>query len=152
MSPGPQGLDRSPFREPPPDVAARTGGLALTPGRAAGDNDAQAHAYRTLGQIGVGQGHHDRAVLYARRGLGDDERALLHVLLGRALALIPGKDPAMPRTAETAPPDSGSAFLILSRGTGPTSLARSCCDTRRTACRRTPRRRRTAGRYGDRTR
>lgn len=85
------------------DTAARIGALALTLARAAGDTDAQARAYRTLSQISVDQGRLDRAVAYARRGLalpglGEDERALLQVRLGRALALIPGQESAA-RTA-----------------------------------------------------
>lgn len=79
-----------------PDAAERIAGLSLALARASADVDAQARAYKTLSHINTDRGQGDRAAMFARQGLrlcgiSDDERAILHIRLARALAIIPGQ-------------------------------------------------------------
>lgn len=79
------------------DLAMDFVGTALALGRKAGSSEKQANAYSYLASISLFQGHPERGVLYAQRGLelpdiDDESRGLLFARLGRTLARIHGQE------------------------------------------------------------
>ncbi|MBB6476559.1 tetratricopeptide repeat protein [Sphaerisporangium rubeum] len=79
--------------------AERAGRVTLDLATRAEDHEGRARAYETLSRVVLEAGDHARSVAYAQQGLkvpelGTEQRATLHMRLGRALASVPGNETA----------------------------------------------------------